>query len=225
MPTRTPPFYENFDETHCFQCGLRGALEFFNPAKTWTWEELDELTGKRPGMGTWMFKTAADLPALGYEVVLITDIDLPRLAAEKADYMIEFFGKEGAEYSIQYTDMAFEEANIRKAIANKSAFTFKHRSFTAQDMRELLEQGFMLMPTFSADVLHGNEGPINHSVLVHTLDGDDVLFDDNGGYTDALYPSGPNRRAPIATFVKAASSNGKMEGLIAIRPSKGNHNA
>jgi len=222
MENRIPPYYENFDETHCFQCGLRGALEYFNPQKMWTWEELEELSGKKPGMGTWMFKTAADLPGLGYEVVLITDIDLIRLADEKEKYIIEFFGKEGAEFSLQYSDMEFEEANIRKAIANKSSFTFKHRSFTADDIRELLQQGFMVMPTFSSDVLYGNSGPIDHSVLIYAQDGDEVIFHENGGFTDNQYPIGPSKRLPIYQFVKAASANGKMEGLIAIRPKSDN---
>lgn len=213
MQTQTPPFYKNFDGSHCYQCTIRGMLEHFNPAKSWTWDEMDALTGKKPNLYTWLFKTCADLPAMGYEVVVISDLDIPAFAQDARSTIESFYSEEGAAEQIKNTDLAAEQTYAAKMLENAEAVTLRKRSYTENDIRILLEEGYLVMPQINPYKLYDKSGYAGHAVLVYGIDGDNALFHDSGPGTAQQSAS-----RPLTSFVEAALDNGKMEGLIAIRP-------
>jgi len=213
MSLRTPPFYENFDGTHCYQCSIRGMLEYFQPEKVWTWDEMDVLTGKRPNLYTWLFKSCADLPELGYEMVVITDLDIKAFAENPEQAIRDFYSPEGAADQIANTDLASEQADATRMLQKLGTVTIHHRSYTADDIRDLLAEGYLVMPQINPYKLYDKQGYAGHAILLYDIDGDDAIFHDSGPGTAQA-----GARRPLAKFVEAAIDNGKMEGLIALRP-------
>lgn len=62
------PFFENTpDETHRVQACYKMLLKYFVPSKEYSWEELEKLTGKDPGMYTWPMTGLIWLTKNGYE--------------------------------------------------------------------------------------------------------------------------------------------------------------
>ncbi len=219
MGQHIPPFHVNHDGSSCWQCSLRSALEHFNPSKAWTWEELNALTGKEPG-GTWSFKTCAELPAMGYEVVVISDLDPARFAAEAEAYVREFY-TEGAEHQVETTNFGLECARAQSmadAVA-RGEVRYEKRNFDESDIRSLLAQGYLLVVWVEPFKLDRKIGSAGHFVLVYAVDGDDVIFHDSRKDQSAG-PRFPSRREPLTHLVASAKDGDNMEGLFAIRPKK-----
>lgn len=213
MEKRIPPYFYNFDDTHCYQCALRGALEYFNPSRQWTWEELEDLTGKKTDLYTWSFKTCADLPELGYEIVQISDLSTRDFAANPEKTIREFFSEEGAEEQIRMSDLQAEKSFAEKMLKNQSGITIYQRSFTEQDIVSLLNDGYFIIPQINPYKLDDQKGYAGHAILIYTHENGEAIYHDSDSEQEGI-----SKRRPLSKIVEAALDNGKMEGLIAIRP-------
>ncbi len=69
------PLFANPDHTHCFQASLRMVLKYYMPDRDYTWNELDNLTGKKEGLWTWPLFAMIQLKARGFDVIDIEDFD------------------------------------------------------------------------------------------------------------------------------------------------------
>ena len=188
-------------------------LEAFNPGRIWTWPELDEMTGKKPGLWTWMFKVSGELPQHGYEVKFITEIDIVAFAQDAKAYIHTFFSKEGALAQIEHADIEAEQHYAARLAANTQDIHFENRQFTLQDIKNLISDGYMIVPQINPYKLDDEEGYAGHSILIYAIEGEDGIYHDSG-----LEGAQAAKRRPLAKFVEAALDNGKMEGLLAFRP-------
>lgn len=212
MSKTIPPFYENFDSSHCFQCCLRGVLEYFNPEKMWTWQELEELTGKRPGLYTWLFKTCSELPDIGYEVVVISDLNISAFAIDPEKEIHKFYSEEGAKNQIKNTALEDEQKYAKAMLSKVDSITLKERSYTVEDIEQLIADGYLIIPTINPYKLYDSSGYSGHAVLLYNVEADQGVYHDSGPHNAQA-----GRKRPLNKFVEAGLDNGKMEGLIAIR--------
>ena len=213
MEKRIPPYFHNFDNTHCYQCALRGALEYFHPSRSWTWQELEELMGKKPNLYTWLFKTCADLPELGYEIVVIGDLSTKDFAANPEQAIREFFSEKAAEDQIRMSDLQAEKRFAEKMLQNRTKITEYQRSFTEQDIMSLLDKGYLIIPQVNPYTLDGEEGYAGHAILIYAHENGEAIYHDSDSKEEGM-----GKRRPLSKIVEAALDNGKMEGLFAIRP-------
>jgi hypothetical protein len=212
--SKIPPFYGNF-AGHCWQCSLRSALEHLNPEKSWTWEELDALTNKNSGV-TWHFKTCAELPKMGYDLAIISDLDVAECASD-LEACIRASYKNGAEYQISNTDIAAEEAHATELlrVIESGAVGFKNRGFTTEDIRQLLEKDYMIIAWVDPCKMERVEGDGGHFVLIYDIDDEHIIFHDSGNEKPESYQ--PSRIEKIDHFLESAKDGDFMEGLFAIR--------
>ena len=63
------PFYGNTkDNLHCFEACIKMVLKYFEPNKSFSWKELDKLSGKKKGMGSWPTTMLINLYKRGYTI-------------------------------------------------------------------------------------------------------------------------------------------------------------
>ena len=73
------------------------ALKYFLPNKKYSWIELNKMTIKEPGRGTWCFPALAALKSEGLNILYIENFDYMRYYQEGQGYLISFYGRKIAE--------------------------------------------------------------------------------------------------------------------------------
>ncbi|HET7827350.1 MAG TPA: hypothetical protein VFK97_00585, partial [Candidatus Saccharimonadales bacterium] len=73
------PFFANTpDGTHCVQAAFRSMLKYFWPERDFSYDQLDEMSRKLPGKGTWWPALLLELAKLGIDVMDIEPFDYQR---------------------------------------------------------------------------------------------------------------------------------------------------
>ena len=85
---------------------LRGVLEYFEPNKIWTWEELDAFTGKEPDKWTWQYRSLINMAERGYDVIEI-NTENTKAYLENGIYetMVKDLGQEAADIQRKNADL------------------------------------------------------------------------------------------------------------------------
>lgn len=204
------PFFANSqDNTHCFQAALAMILKAFWPEREFTWEELDEISGKKGDLWTWAFVAGVWMQRQGFEVVNIDPFDNQRFIDEGEGYLNEVFGKEVAKIQITHSDIPSEQRYAAEFIR---AVKVDQRIPTIDDIRRLLDEGYLITCNVNSKALAGKEGYSGHAIVPLALDDHSITFHDPG------LPPRPSARADIRLFEKAwGSPNEGAKNILAFR--------
>ncbi|HVY63271.1 MAG TPA: C39 family peptidase [Gammaproteobacteria bacterium] len=202
------PFFANPDATHCFQAALKMVLGRFRPQLEHSWEELDRITGKVEGFGTWPFAGYTWLKAQALDVTNIEIMDNARFAAEGRAYLAELGGQELAQ-----VDAGLDLAPVQaEAAVFVDAVRCEVRIPTLDDVRRAVAAGDIAVCNVNSRVLNGREGYSGHFVVVKGFDERGFVIHDPGP------PGKPNRRVAFDAFEKAWSSLSEtLKNLVVIR--------
>src|SRR5689334_14996156 len=99
------PFYENTDDTHCYQAVLRMVLKYYWPDKDFTWEELEKITAKAEGLWTWPTAGMLWLHDNGFEVHDVETFDYAKFIEKSGDYLIELVGERVGKEQIAHSNL------------------------------------------------------------------------------------------------------------------------
>jgi hypothetical protein len=203
------PFFANTpDGTHCFQAALKMVLKFFRPTEDYSWPQMDAITAKAAGVGTWPFAGLTWLHDRGFEVRNIEHMDNRRFALEGRPYLAEVFGEQLA--AATPLDLSAEQAAAAKFV---DAVHCETRIPSFDDLRELLANEYLAICNVNSRTLNGREGHMGHFVVVTTCDSNEVTFHDPGP------PPTPSRRATTASFDRAwAYPAASARNIVAVRP-------
>lgn len=200
---KIPPFYENFDNTHCVQCVLRSVLGYFEPDVAWTWDELDEMTGKEPGKWTWHFRYPFRLIERGYDIQSVGMFNLQDYV-DKGIYqtLVDNLGVEAAnrQREMANLDNVWEDFQRYYDAVKQGVIRRQQRLPTRKDIESFLDKGFLVHVSLNSRVLSGREGYSSHAVLVYRATPHFVFFHDSG------LPPVAERRVSWKTFLKACTS-------------------
>ncbi len=190
--------YENTDGENCVQCVLRSIFEYFESEKDWTWEELRQLTGKKPGKLPWAYRRQINIAKRGYDAVLISSSkiqDYVQLGVYPA--MVKNSGVDFANYQSERADIDQINKDVQEYWQLVTEGKLKHleRLPTIKDIQEFLEKGYLLASSLNSRKLAGNEGHSPHLVLVHGMDETHVHIQDSN------IPIKENNRIEINKFL------------------------
>jgi len=205
------PFYSNTpDDTHCFQAALRMVLKYFLPEKEYSWEELDQLTAKRPGLWTWQLAGMIELERMGFTIVSIELFNYNQFIKEGDDYLYKFFGEEVGRAQIRHTDIQ-QERELAKEFVKK--ISTQNRMPTIDDIRDLLTKGFLVVCNINSRELNEKTGYAGHFVVI-TGYADDATLRIN----DPGLPPLEKRLVSNDAFEKAwAYPDGNAKNIMAFR--------
>ncbi len=195
MKKREVPFYENPDNTHCYQAVLRSVLKYFMPDKEYSWEDLDKLTEKEEGYWTWSNRGILNLKKMGFDIVAISSWDPVRLAKDGEKYMIEKHGEKIARISLEHTKDLNKERKTSQELADADIHKNGLPDFT--DLEKLIDKGYLIMCHVNGRKLHDKDGYSGHFVLVFGYDKQNFILHDPGPN------GGGNKKVPYDFFLKA----------------------
>jgi hypothetical protein len=222
MEKRIPPYFHNFDDSHCLQCSLRSILEYFNPDKTWSWEELEELSRKREGASTWHMGFLANLGKLGYEVVCIENFNLEQFVANPSEYMKLNRTQESYEWVMRTMDFdaEVESSKLLLKAQDEGQAELHYRNHTIEDIKHYLSKGYLLCYWVDGRKLQSREGYSGHFITLYGLeDNDHVRAHDSGGLYKKVQPIGrAEMKVSLEELMSCSYAGTKTGGLYALRP-------
>jgi len=207
--TQVPFFPNSTDDTHCFQASLKMVLKYFIPDKDFDFAELDKVTAKVEGKGTWPMAGCLWLKKQNFEITIIEIFDYLRFSTEKEKYLLEFYDPETAKYQIENSDL---EQETKLAVEFEKAISVQKRLPTIDDIKELLIEGFVVICLVNSKKLNGKDGYIGHFVVINGFNKESFYLHDPG------LPSIINREVPIKIFSQAwFSPNSNAANIMAFK--------
>lgn len=202
------PFFANTDDDmHCFEASLKSVLKYFFPDKDYSFQELERITDKRPGLATWPHHALMKLDKLGLKSVNIEEFDAADFIQNGEDYLRREFGDETADWETKNSDLPYEQKTYVEYIKN---FDYENRVPSIKDIQKYLKVGALVQCPINSKKLNGLPGYAGHSVLVYDIDATRVYLHDPG------LPPYESRRVSHDNFEAAwAYPDEKAKGMIA----------
>lgn len=206
------PFIANPND-HCVPASIGMVLEYFEPRQKFTMTELDKLCGYQSGKGTWPFKHMLELDRRGYQLEWIGDFDLHRFANGPAAYLRELLrhDPDALEFQLTHSDMPAEATKAKEYL--DKGLPFEHRRATFDDLRRLLDEGWLVRLEVNGMPLADKPGFDPHSVLA-------IGYDKSGAILhnpDGLYGSKPNQHVSWDLLDKAWDEYGGSYSLYGFK--------
>jgi len=190
-------------------------LEYYFPEEKFTWEELDKLSGKKEGLWTWPLKTMIHLKDRGLQVINREYFDYERFSREGDSYLIGRFGEEVGRSQIENSDIPSEMENAKRILTD---IDLELRVPGFSDIRELLNEGFLVVCNVNLHALNGDPGYSGHFVLIIGIDDGSLYMHDPGP------PPVKNRKVSHGQFLKAwAYPSDKDKNMIAFKYEEQEH--
>jgi len=189
------PFFPNIgDGTHCFQAALKMALAYFMPERSFDYDELDRISGKKLGMWTWPTRTILWLMDNGIDVQLIEKFDYKKFAKRGFDYLVDRYGEEIATAQRKNSNL-ISEMSLAGDFANRAQVDYRIPNI--EDIRTAIKAGSIVIANINAATLSENQGYSGHFVVVCDVSLQGVVIHDPG------IPPRPNLSISTKTFQNA----------------------
>jgi hypothetical protein len=162
------PFFANTsDDTHCVQASFKIMLKYFLPERDFTFVELDKMSQKRPGKGTWWPPMLLELKKLGFKVKDIESFDYGAFSRRGETYIKEHFPPEVAQYHLTRTNLMAIRPLMPEFMRKIDIET---RPATIKDVRALLNAGWLVGLGVNSRALNNKPGYSGHMVVVFDMD-------------------------------------------------------
>jgi hypothetical protein len=188
------PFYKNDgDGNQCLQVTLKTAIKHFLNID-FSLEEMDELTGRKPGFWSFPSQGVMVLHRLGLDVDYYSREPLePYLEGES--HFRKLYGKD-ADKILKFTDMPVVLNSFREVL-DKDMFQVKILLF--EKIEEFIRQGYLVIMNIDWNIIEGIVDDIEgHSVILTGYDLENVYYHDSGPSTAEA-----NRKVNKEIFIKA----------------------
>lgn len=208
--SRDVPFVSNTDDDlHCLQAAYMSIAKYFEPDFSIDMEEWSELTGFEKGKGTWASAALLWFADNGYAVRHISLFDYEKFISSPAEYLIELTGKEVGQWQIAHSNLPLETERAKQLLARKQV---EKREPTQQEIKRLLDDGYLARVLVNSFRLNGKEGYFGHAVTIFDYDDDGFILHDPG------LPPIPNRKVGFKEFEEAwADPNPESKELDAVK--------
>lgn len=173
----TLPFYGNPDESHCFQAVVRMLLKHWFPEDEYTWEELEVMTGKKPGMWTWPMRGLVELRKRGIDVVNWREFDYHAFVGSGAEYLREVYGEDKVKIQLEHCDLDYEIQNARELL---DEIPTKQGLPNLTDIKQLIEDGYLVVCNLNLKRLNQQAGYTGHFVLIYDISEIELFMHDPG---------------------------------------------
>jgi hypothetical protein len=204
------PFFANTpDDTHCVQAAFRIMLKHFLPELDFSYQELDRLSQKQPGKGTWWPPMLLELARLGLQVECIEGFDYKRFYEQGKDYVKAIYPSETADYYLDHSNLLDIKPMIPDLLNKVSIQT---RPAGPADLDRLLDDGWLVGIDLNSRALNDRPGFVSHMVVIFGMDKNNYLLHDPG------LPPAPNRQVDRRKLAEAWFWSGtRNAGLVAVK--------
>lgn len=176
---RRVPFYSNHEDNfHCALAVYKMLFDHFMGRRV-DWEELEKMSGFRPGKAAWTVTMWERMSKQGFDIHVIEPFDYLSYMEQGEAYLRRYYTT-AAEYEWQTNHTNILEIHPHIAPFLKEV-TLESRHATLKDIDDMLAEGRLVFMTLNANVLNGKKrGASSHCVLVIGKEGDEYIIHDPG---------------------------------------------
>ena len=167
VPKSAPPFVANPDGTHCVQCVLQMALAHFGAEPVPSLLALARQTHKHPGGGTWFSSACLYLHDIGFELEIISAMDIEAFSVDAQSYLDRHAGDDATFYRENFDLQAAAQAARR--LVRLPGITRQQKVPTVKNIRDLLARGYLVWIYVNEFALEGREGLYPHAILAYDV--------------------------------------------------------
>lgn len=204
------PFYPNTpDNTHCFQAALKMVLKYFLPKKDFSWHQLEKITAKVDGFGTWPLAGMLWMDKNGFDVVDIETFDYEKFIKNGGQYLIELNGEDIGQRQIKQSyipqEIEFSKKLLKRGITKKTLPS-------QETIVEFLQKRYLVICNINMQALNNKPGYIGHFVVVKGYNDKGFVLHDPG------LPPQENRLVSYGDFAKAwTDPNEEARNVMALK--------
>lgn len=215
MTKKIPPFYKNPDNSHCFQCTLKGIIDFYEPERLPEWQDVLNFTERNSKLMVWPERSYVKLLNSDYQVKRFSTFDFERFINAGSIYLEERFGTEDAAKQSKLSDIPTETQHTKAFVKHPNTQIIAAAA-TQTDIEKLLHEDYLILAHVNIFGLRDMPGFSNHIVLVHSCDNNGVTMHDSGSHPDIK--SAENLHVPWPIFMAAMRlPNGNPLALVGIK--------
>lgn len=203
------PFVRD-DSDRCVPATIGMVLAYFMPERQFSDEDLNEISGYKQGRGTWQTQSMLSLADLGFETKWIEDFDHKRFIKNPEEYLRSILDDEAFQYQLHNTDLKSEAVKMRAYLAKHP---IEQRKGTVEDIKQLINDGWLIWLEVNANPLAGKPGYEGHSVLVIGYDNDGVIIHNPDGTNGNI----PNQHVSYELLDQAWHEFGGSYSLYAFK--------
>jgi hypothetical protein len=204
------PFVENPDG-RCLPATISMVLAYFMSNQTFTAADVETLCGYEKGRGTWPAPHMLGLARLGFKVRWIEDFDHTQFIRDPEAYLRSILDKDAVEWQLAHGDLSQEAARMQDYITK--GLPLERRRGTNEDIRQFLDDGWLVRLEVNARTLSGKPGYDGHSVLVVGYTDDEVIIHNPDGDSG----NKPNQHVTWQLLGKAWKEFGGSYSLYAFK--------
>ncbi len=172
------PFYANTeDNTHCVQACFKSVLRFFIPNRDFSFDELDQLSKKSEGKGTWWFPMYLELKKMGFDIKEISNFDYEKYYKEGEKYLKEIYTKEQGRWYLEKSNLLDVKKYIPEFLVLVKSVVRKANN---NDFERLLSSRYLIISDVNYYAIRGKVGYGSHSVVVFGFDDEYFYLHDPG---------------------------------------------
>lgn len=181
MKTFDVPFVGNDEKPsdRCVPAVVAMVLAYFMPKRTFTMPEVEQICGYVSGKGTWKTQLLLSLHDLGFQTEWIEDFDHHKFIADPEGYLSTILDKEALDWQVANSDLPKEADRMKQYLAK--GLPLEQRKGTRQDIKNYLDDGWLVMLEVNENVIAGIPGYLGHVVLVVGYDDDNVTIHNPDG--------------------------------------------
>lgn len=204
------PFYPNTkDNLHCYQACLRMVLKYFLPNKSFTYKQLDVMTGFKRDLWTWPIRGLISLLDLGFTIKVIEDFDYVEFTRIGSEYIRKLYGPVVAQEQEIHSNVKQAQKDLKKYL---DRIDYERRIPDIFEIKRFVNDGYLVGCNINAKSLRREKGYEGHFVVVFGVTSTHVTFHDPG------FPAEKNKNVTMKKFICSWSyPSEKANNLVAFK--------
>lgn len=154
----------------CVPAVVAMVLGYFFPKQKFTMNQAEQICGYVPGKGTWKTKLLLSLNELGLQTKWIEDFDHSMFVKDPEGYLATILDEEALDWQIRNSNLPEEAERMGQYLSK--GLPLEERKGTRQDIKNFLNEGWLVMVEVNENVIAGVPGYLGHVVLVVGYDDD-----------------------------------------------------
>ena len=163
MKAADVPFVKNPDD-RCVPAVIGMVLAYYMPDNQYGMAKLEELCGYKKGEGTWKALSMLNLAKLGFQVHWIEDFNHDEFINNPKDYLRSILDDDSYDWQVQHSNLELEASRIKQY--KESGLPLETRQATNDDIKQFIDNGWLVHLEVNARVLSNKHGYEGHSILV-----------------------------------------------------------
>ncbi len=179
---RDIPYYQQTESGNCLQTQLKMALKYYYPEKDYSFDYLDEMTGRTQGKWTWTSQAISFLLEEGLDIYYYSTTPYDDILAGGEDFLLSHYGEEDGNIMLRHTNFDALYDSIRvlndtgRYINKKLDFGYLEQEF---------DKGAHLIVLIDVATLYDTRGSFSgHFTTVTGFDDEYVWFHNSAGEED-----------------------------------------